>query len=344
MSLVLIADGEPFALKALGRLLQHAGYQVVLATDASELWRELAKNEVELVITDARLPGGSGLELVRTISEERPDVALVLMTPIDDPRVAKVVFERDLHGYLIKPLEGNALLVAVRNALRRRALEVENRQCRRLLEEDREQRVSFEHAVHLLSAAFEFRESDVFGHIKRFSCYCRLLAERLGWDALDCERLGLASAMHDVGKIGVDGRIFLKRKRVTTREFTLIKAHSDIGYRVLSGSESPILRLAAEIAYTHHERYDGSGYPRRLKGEQIPIEGRIAAVADVFDALTTRRVYRKTVPVEQAIDILRQQSGTGLEPELVELFLQCIDDVVAIKERYSESGALAPVS
>jgi putative two-component system response regulator len=168
------------------------------------------------------------------------------------------------------------------------------------------------------------------------SQYCALLARRHGLDEDRCELIRIASPMHDIGKIGTPDNILLKPGKFTPEEFQAISRHPEIGYRILSGSDADLLKLAAVIAWTHHEKYDGSGYPRKLVGEAIPLEGRIAAVADAFDALTSRRVYKPSFPVEQAIKIMRQGREKHFDPGLLDTFLGAMDEVLVIKEQYAD--------
>lgn len=174
---------------------------------------------------------------------------------------------------------------------------------------EKDLRLAQEETIHRLSLAAEYRDDETSRHIERMSRYCAVLATRVGEDEQRSELLRIASKMHDIGKIGVPDAILLKRGKLTAEEFEIMKQHADIGYQILRGSESELASTAATIAWTHHEKIDGSGYPRRLKGDDIPIEGRIAAVADVFDALTTNRIYRKAFPLPQALSIMSEGRG-----------------------------------
>jgi HD-GYP domain-containing protein (c-di-GMP phosphodiesterase class II) len=198
---------------------------------------------------------------------------------------------------------------------------------------------SRDETIHRLARAAEYRDNETAEHNQRMSHYCKLLAERYGMDAERCEKIRLASVMHDVGKIGISDMVLLKPGRLTVEEFTLIKTHTEIGYRILSGSRSPLLEIAAIIAFTHHEKYDGSGYPRQLAGEEIPIEGRIAAVADVFDALTSNRVYRDSWSVDQTLELIVREKGGHFDPQCVDLFLESMNDVLEIKKRHADNKA-----
>jgi diguanylate cyclase (GGDEF)-like protein len=187
-----------------------------------------------------------------------------------------------------------------------------------------------EETIRRLGHAAEFRDSQAGSHIERMSRYCTLLGRRLGLDDERCELLRVASPLHDIGKIAIPDEILFKPGPLTPEERAVIERHAEIGYRLLAGSQSELLELAATIAWTHHERYDGGGYPRRLAGEAIPLAGRIASVADVFDALTSDRVYRPAVPLEQALDLMRQGRGTHFDPAVLDALLDATPDVAAI--------------
>ena len=201
---------------------------------------------------------------------------------------------------------------------------------------ERELRLTQEAVVERLSIAAEFRDDETARHVQRMSRYTALLATRAGASPERAEQVRIAAVMHDVGKIGIPDSILLKPGKLTPEERRIMEQHSEIGYRILSGSRSELLTLAAQIAWTHHERVDGNGYPRRLAGDDIPPEGRMAAIADVFDALTSNKVYKKASPLPQAIEIMREGRGSHFDADLLDLFLDAMDEVVRIKERYAD--------
>jgi putative two-component system response regulator len=352
---VLLVDGDPSFRAMLARLLERSGYTCSAAADATEAREALRQRAFELVLADVDMPGPSGLDLARDIHTEYPDTAVVMVTGVDDTRVARAALELGAYGYVVKPFEANEILVEVASALRRRALEVENRAHRERLEQmvrertselwgaigklevaDKELRLAQEDTVERLSIAAEFRDDETARHVQRMSRYSSLLVSRTGGDAERAELVRIASVMHDVGKIGIPDSILLKPGKLTPEERRIMEQHSEIGYRILSGSRSEVLSLAATIAWTHHERVDGTGYPRRLSGVAIPFEGRVAAIADVFDALTSHKVYKKAFPLGQAVDIMREGRGTHFDAELLDVFLDAIDEVIRIKERFAD--------
>ncbi|HEX2056825.1 MAG TPA: HD domain-containing phosphohydrolase [Actinomycetota bacterium] len=201
---------------------------------------------------------------------------------------------------------------------------------------ENELRLTQDAVVERLSIAAEFRDDETARHVQRMSRYTALLARRAGATPARAEEVRIASVMHDVGKIGIPDSILLKPGKLTPEERRIMEQHSEIGYRILSGSRSELLTLAAQIAWTHHERFDGNGYPRRIAGDDIPVEGRMAAIADVFDALTSNKVYKKASPVPQAVEIMREGRGSHFDGALLDLFLDSMDEVVRIKERYAD--------
>src|SRR5918992_3050234 len=309
---ILVVDDEEPIRRVIARLLQRNGYECETAGNAEEAMLLLKEGDFALVLTDMDMPGTSGLDLINQIAAAFEDISTVMVTGMDDAKLASAALKIGAYGYIIKPFEPNEILINVMNALRRRALEIENRSHRLRLEQmvrertaelweaiarleraEKDLRVSREETVQRLSIAAEFRDDETAQHIQRMSRYCALLARAAGLDSETCELIRVASLMHDVGKIGIPDNILLKPGKLSPEERTIMQQHCEIGYRILADSRSDLLKTASDIAWTHHERIDGSGYPNGLTGEEIPLDGRIAAIADVFDALTSDRVYKK---------------------------------------------------
>ncbi|MDQ3067764.1 MAG: response regulator [Actinomycetota bacterium] len=347
---ILIVDDEDQIRTLLARLLGAQGYECVTAESAAAGRRALKEAQVTLVLSDVNMPGESGIEFTREVLAQYPDTAVVMVTGMDDRRHADIAIELGAYGYILKPFKPNELIINVGNALRRRTLEIENRGHREMLEQtvlarttalrdtiaqletsDAELRRLREETIRRLSWAAEFRNQETGEHIIRMSLYCALLARLAGIDADRAEMIRIASPMHDVGKIGIPDRILLKPGRLTDDERKVMEAHTEMGHRILAGSDVELLDLAAEMALTHHERMDGAGYPNRLAGEAIPIEGRICAIADVFDALTSDRVYRPSYTPDEAHGMMLENRGTQFDPELLDLFFDAWDDLLAIR-------------
>jgi putative two-component system response regulator len=343
---VLVVDDDEQIRRMVQRVLDAGGYLCAQADDPSTARRMLDEEQFDLVLCDVNMPGASGLELAREILTERPGTAVVMVTGLDDPRLADTALELGAYGYVLKPFRSSELLINVSNALRRRRLESATRKHREDLERavldrtaalseavDRLQgsaaqlRQSHQETIRRLARALEYRDEETGGHVERVTRSSGLLAEKLG---LDPEAVRLASAMHDVGKIAVPDRILRKAGPLSPDEWRVMRTHAEIGCRILSGSGSELLELAAAIAMTHHERYDGTGYPRGLRGEEIPIEGRIVAVADVFDALMHDRVYRPALEVGVALETMTAERAQHFDPVLLECFLNSQEEFLAI--------------
>jgi cyclic di-GMP phosphodiesterase len=349
---VLVVEDDRAMRRVQARILEPRGHRCETAESAGEAYRLLAERSFDLVLCDVNLPDESGLELARHVLGERSGTAVVMVSGTQDPEVAETALALGAYGYLTKPFRPNELLIAVANALRRRTLELEARQHSDHLEElVRERTAALREAferlersagqlrrsraetIQRLSRAVEFRDPETGHHVERMSAYCGLIAGHMN---LHPESMRVASALHDVGKIAVPDSILRKPGGLTPAEHEEMQRHTTIGYELLRGSGGDLLELAARIAWTHHERWDGQGYPRGLQGEDIPLEGRIAAIADVFDALTSDRVYRPAFPVEKAVEMMRDESGKQFDPASAELFLDSLDDVQAIRARYAD--------
>jgi len=356
---VLVVDDEPQVQQLIARILERHGFRCELAASAEEARKllESKANNFQLMLCDVNMPGESGLELLSSTLASHPEVAALMVTGADDPEMAESAIELGAFGYLTKPFRPNELMINIVNALHRRRLELENRAHRAMLENaveartaalseavsrlqrsEQELRTHQEETVKRLSSMAELRDLETGRHLERMSSYCALISERFDFDRERIELMRIASPMHDVGKIGIPDNILLKPSTLTPEEREVMQQHTEIGYRILSGSDAELLTLAAVLAWTHHERFDGSGYPRGLSGEEIPIEGRIAAVADVFDALTSDRIYRPAFNVEEAVSMMRDQRGAHFDPEVLDRFLNAMEKVEEIRMGYENAA------
>jgi cyclic di-GMP phosphodiesterase len=336
---VLVLDDEPAAREAARRILEPR-FEVDVASDTTEA-RAKFLGVVDLLLCDVNLRGESGMDLIRgVLSREDNDLAVVMVTGEDSPELAERAFELGVYGYLVKPYRKTDLLITVSNAMRRRHLEQQARASHRQLEQEvamksleaerarqllRRSEESLERSrletVHKLSLAVEMRDQVTGHHLSRMGSYCERLCRRLGLDGEVCDSVALAGQMHDIGKVAVPDNILLKAGPLTDAERARMETHAEVGKRILQGSESPLLRLAETIAWTHHEKVDGTGYPRGLFGDEIPMAGRVAAVADVFDAITRDRPYRQAMPLDQATAVMYEGRGTHFDEEVLDAFL-----------------------
>jgi putative two-component system response regulator len=352
---LLIVDDEAGFRRTLRRSLERGGHHVAEASNVHEARAVLAADTIELVLCDVNMPGDSGLELVRSVVASAPDTAIVMLTGLDDPAVADEALAIGADGYLVKPVGGNEARIIVSTSLRRRELELARRHYVEELEskivnrtaalrdamaqlELREANVrdAERDAVDRLVTALTIRSEETGAHIRRVGRFASLLARRAGVRLWSDDEICLAAMLHDVGKIGIPDSILLKPGPLDPDEREIIKRHSMLGNRMLADGHSPVLILGAQIALSHHERWDGTGYPHGLAADDIPIAGRIVAIGDVFDALTSNRVYRSALPVPDAIEEMRGEAGGQFDPGLLDLFFGATDQLDAIRAAHPD--------
>jgi putative two-component system response regulator len=341
---VMIVDDAPVNVLHMAQLLQKlAGLSVQKFTDPAQALTWSAANDADLAIIDYMMPEIDGLEFAQRFRAlpGKADTPLLMVTADHGSDVRYRALRLGAIDFLNKPLDGAEFLARVKNMLDLRAsqkqvaaraewltCEVE-KATREILARERE-------TLFCLGRAAEYRDPETGAHILRMAHYSRLIAARLGLSDDEQQLILSAAPMHDIGKLGTPDNILLKPGRLTPEEFEIMKQHAMIGYRILKDSSSRVLQAGAEIARTHHEKFDGSGYPDGLRGESIPLHGRIVAVADVFDALTSERPYKKAWEIARALEFLRDGSGTHFDPRCVDAFLRDTDEVLAIRERYRD--------
>jgi putative two-component system response regulator len=341
---ILVVDDDPMVRQLLVRMLESSGYLGQAAADAAEARRFLGEQDFAAILIDVRMPGESGIDLLKHVAAECLNTAPVMVTASDDHRLVEVAFETGAYGYVVKPFRMSELMINITNALYRRELEMRNRAYIRELEEKVGRHrtlhrtiapledpasapITTEEVIGRLSGALSARDEETGNHIRRMSSLSAFLAERAGVTDATPKDMRLASALHDVGKIGVPDAVLLKPGPLSAEEQEVMQRHTVIGHRMLSDSASPLLQLGASIALTHHERWDGSGYPNGLAGEDIPPEGRVTAIADVYDALTSHRVYRPALNRDDALAHMRSGRSKHFDPDLLDLFVATIDEV-----------------
>ncbi|MDD2539903.1 MAG: response regulator [Desulfuromonadaceae bacterium] len=343
-SRILIVDDEPANLKLLDKMLKAEGYtNLVCIADPRQVREAYCAEVTALILLDINMPHLNGYEVMAQLKELGdpllpPILVLTAQTGRDFLMRALNEGARD---FLSKPFDRYELLARVRNLLDAHlALRLKVDQQGVLEEMVRKRTVEVVQSrleiVQRLGRASEYRDNETGQHILRMSHSAALLAKQIGWSEERCNLILYTSTMHDLGKIGISDTILLKPARLTPEERATMETHTTIGADILSGSNNELLETARIIALTHHEKWDGSGYPRKLTGEGIPMEGRIAAIVDVFDALTSVRPYKKAWSVDEAVADIRINSGTHFDPTLVEHFLTILPGVLAIKERFSE--------
>ena len=305
----------------------------------------------DLVLLDYMMPEMSGIEFLkafRKLSACR-DVPVIVVTADIDRNVRYEALQEGANDFLSKPVDKTEFTARVKNmlALRKSQKQLANRaewlasEVHKATREIRERELE---AVFLLSKAAEYRDPETGAHILRMAHYSRLIGRALGLSSEEQNLLLEAAPMHDIGKVATPDRILLKPGKLDEEEFVIMKQHAEYGYQILKSSKSQLFQMAAEIALTHHEKYNGQGYPQGLAGENIPLVGRIVAVADVFDALTSERPYKKAWSFEDAIALLQKDAGVHFDPRCVDALLAHMDEVAEIRRRFQDDGQTANLS
>ncbi len=345
---ILVVDDERYVREIVRRWLERVGYECVCAENVAVANELLQTQTFDIVTSDIAMPGQSGMELLKTIKEKYPETAVLMLTANADTRLAIQALTLGAYGYLLKPVEQEELLCQIERALEHRRLVVENREYTNLLEwkvreQTRHIRLAHEETIQRLVTACMFRDDETGGHIKRTGLSSALVAQAAGWSTEMVELIQLAAPMHDVGKVGIPDSILRKPGKLSPEEFRIMQQHTVIGADMLSGSLSPVLQMAEQIAHFHHERWDGTGYPNRLAGEDIPKAARILAIIDVYDALTHDRVYRRALPEEQVLQIIEDGRGTHFDPAIVKAFFEALPGIrtVNVYELDHDFGAPA---
>lgn len=341
---IFIVDDEPTNIKLLDSVLKSQGYQnLVPITDSRNVLDEYILEKPDLILLDINMPHLDGYQVMEQLN--------LLNDPLLPPIL--ILTAQSGHEYLIKalamgardlvrkPFDLTELLMRVRNLLdvqlgRRMLLNqklVLEEMVRKRTEELSDTRLQ---VVRRLGRAAEYRDNETGFHIIRMSQISALLAKKLGWSDNDCELILHASPMHDIGKIGISDAILLKPGKFEPTEWEVMKTHVNIGAEILKDGNSDLLSLASEIALSHHEKWDGTGYPNGLAGNAIPQSGRIVAVADVFDALTSPRPYKKAWSIDASVNYISENAGVHFDPEVVEQFKKCLPEVLKIRDNHLE--------
>jgi putative two-component system response regulator len=333
---VLAVEDDAVSAEILKNSLERFGYQVTSAANGREAFELIRTGRYRLVVSDWEMPEMNGLTLCRQIRERQWSsyIYVILVTSHHDVENVVQGLDAGADDFLTKPFQPEELRVRLRTG--QRILSLESRDV----------------VIFALAKLAESRDPETGAHLERMREYCRILGQELSqWDKFRHEIDGeyvqllyLTSPLHDIGKVGIPDRVLLKPGRLTPEEFEIMKRHAIIGGGTLEAAaraypEAQFLTMAREIALTHHERYDGRGYPRGLRGNEIPLCGRIAAVADVYDALTTRRVYKPRISHQAAREMILQGSRTQFDPDVIEAFLRHAEDFATVKRRFDERAS-----
>ncbi len=367
-SKILVIDDEPINLKVASKYLNVAGYNNIMClADSERAVAMVTLEEPDAVLLDIMMPHVSGLDILGALRADPrwEHLPVIILTASNDPATKRQALELGASEFLAKPVDPSELIPRMRNVLtvkrhhdhlRKYSRELEAAVLRRTVELTR----SRQEVIHCLARAAEFRDDCTGRHVFRVGRYARLIAEEFGWRGERLNMFEQAAQLHDIGKIGVPDAILLKPGKLTSDEFEIMRKHSDygrqitsslpnndanvlrdhaeIGGRLLEEAESPILAMAAVVALSHHERWDGGGYPRGLAGEAIPLEGRITSVADVFDALSSKRPYKEAFPLDESFRIVADGRGTQFDPSVVDAFVRRREAVLEIAAKYADGA------
>lgn len=345
MNRIVLIDDNQTNLTLLWHLVRKIkGHEAANFLNPVEAVKWCSQNKAELIIIDSALLKIDTIELVTQFRQfqENSDIPILMMTGIAQADIKNKALEAGVTDFLNKPIDKTEFMIRVRNILAFKSSQKKLADQTLWLKDEvhkateairnREQEIIFR-----LTKAAEYRDPETGGHIKRMAHYSRLIAIQLGMSKEQQELILEAAPMHDIGKVGIPDSILLKPGKLDYAEFEIMKEHAQYGYDILNGSPSKLMQLGAEIALSHHEKYDGSGYPNGLKDEAISIYGRIVAVADVFDALTSERPYKRAWTVDDAIGLLRENSGKHFDRSCVYAFLLDMDEILTIKEKFKDT-------
>ena len=365
---ILVVDDEPVICESFRDFLEDYGFKIYTAENGAIGLNLLQCVHPDIVMTDLRMPEVDGLDVLKSCVENYPDIPVIVISGTGRIQDVVEAIHRGAWDYLLKPIEDMSILLhAVNKAIARVEMLKESKQYKQHLEEEVERRtrelesknreleLSRRQIIRILSQAAEYRDFETGNHFLRVGSICACLARGLGWDEKEIACLELAAPVHDIGKIGIPDHILLKPEELDPLEWEERKKHCEYGNSILSGDTLPdfffsnssipgdkayhceMLCHAATIALYHHEKWDGSGYPSGLTGKKIPIQARITALADVYDALLSKRPYKDPWSIEKCLEHLRSQSGIHFDPEIVEVFFQNLEEITTIREHYRDT-------
>lgn len=346
---VLVADDEDMHIRRLTDMLQHHGYAYDTARDGFETLEKSKAYLPDIILLDMMLPDGDAYQVCKCIKDDpaTQHIPVIIITSHHDMDSRVKGLEAGASDFLTKPTSAEELMLRIRNLLRLRELDDSLKQHQDLIDAEVKKRTTqlrltmkimdksaellkksqeklkggYIDTIQRLTMVAEYKDEDTVNHIKRVGHYCYFVAKKLGWSDENADALFYASPMHDIGKVGIPTDILLKPAKLSTEEFALIKTHTTIGGRILCGSPSTILQMAERIAMTHHERWNGQGYPKGLKGEDIPVEGRIMIIADHYDALRSRRPYKPPLDHDSSCKIITKDAmADSFDPAVLQIF------------------------
>jgi len=348
MATVLIIDDQLISRMILEELMRSmdTDIQAISFEDPVAALEWAKNNPIDLVLTDFKMPNMDGVEFTKWLRKIPScwDVPVIIITCFDDKEVKYRALEAGATDFLAKPIDHHECRARCRNLLTLREQQSIIRDRARWLEKQisektRELRLRERETLLRLARAGEYRDGETGGHILRMAYTSRLLAEAMGLDDEFCDTIEQAAPMHDIGKIGIPDNVLLKSGPLTREERQIMERHARIGYEILRDSPSQYLQTGATIAWCHHERFDGSGYPRGLKGDAIPLEASIVALTDVFDALLSQRPYKQAWSLERTLEHIKEGRGTQFAPDCVDALIDSLDRITATRAMFPAENA-----
>lgn len=356
---ILIVDDSKLERKIINSFLAPLNFEVVEDDGSQDTLAMIRHIKPDLIILDLILASQDGVEICRAVKADEATrlIPVVMITGYADKQARLQGIEAGADDFLMKPLDRAELVARVKSLLKvkeyyeyaqkkdyyltlERSVKEKTAQLERALEELRQSNASLTRSyldtLYRLSVAAEYRDEDTAGHIKRIAHYSAEISRQMGLPASLVNDIYYASPLHDVGKIGIPDNILLKPGKLSPEDWEIMKSHTIIGARILGNADSRLMQIAEQIAISHHERFDGSGYPKGLKGSQIPLVGRIVALADVFDALTSKRIYKPVYSNEYSLEYIAQAAGKQFDPEVVDAFMRGIDNILKIQASFKD--------
>jgi len=339
---ILIVDDEMINVLILEEIVLELGHNAVTFESPLKALEYLTDHEPDIMLVDYMMPQMDGITFVTKSRELYPETIAVMITAAgDNTELKHRALKSGMTDFLLKPIDVIEVQLRINNLGELRHSRNLMKAYNNTLEEDIRRatatiRDGYHETLQVLSKVAEYKDPDTSNHVKRVAHFCRIIGKQMGLNQEEQEILFYAAPLHDVGKVSIKDSILLKPGKLTEDEFEEMKHHASKGFTMLEGVKNPYLKAGAEIALSHHERYDGKGYPHGIVGEDIPLYGRITSVADVFDALTSKRPYKEPWSIEKACNLLREESGKQFDPAVVEAFFMAMDEVIQIHKQFAD--------
>ncbi len=339
---IVAIDDEEFNLFLFQELAKEIGFSIKGFVDPKEGLAFIESNQTDILFVDYMMPDIDGLEVIKRVHSIDPSVLIIMITAAGENRALKLkALEYGASEFLTKPIDGIEFQIRLKNLVSLKRAHNVLKDFNKVLKEEvkraTQEIVERElETIQSLSKAAEYKDRETGNHILRVAHYSKIVAKGYGFTEEDQDMIFFSSPLHDIGKVGIPDSILIKPGKLTKEEFELMKKHTIIGYNIMHKSKNKYLKTGAVIALTHHEKFDGTGYPKGLKGEEIPIMGRIVAIADVFDALTSVRPYKPAWPIEKAFDLISEERGKHFDPKLAEIFLNNKEKIEEIFQKFKD--------